>query len=69
MCVRGKSRVCKMNGRAFEMLGGDGREVRPIWNIPLLYKNEQKRKGKHLMETTCNLSISEVMRSLQISLV
>ena len=50
MCVRDESRVCKMNGSAFEMQGG-GERLDHLEYTPL-YKNEQKRKGKHIMVTT-----------------
>ena len=52
MCVRDESRVCRgMEARL--KVGGGGRERLDHSEQTPMYENEQKRKGKHLIETTC----------------
>ena len=57
MCVRDESRVCKINGSTFEMPGVEGGERLDHLEHTPLYENEQKRRGKHLMETTDQLNV------------
>ena len=44
MCVRGESRVCKMNGRAFEMLGGMVERLDPF--VTYLYYTKTSKKER-----------------------